>query len=155
MKFRLERKKLGVGAIDADRNDSDGRLAPSREIRATPTIPLALVFTGQILGGKNNIIVTRTGKRFPNAKWAKWRNEQVNVIKAQLPKDFVTINAPVDIRLDYVTGDHRRRDMPAVVDAIFHVLEKAGVVADDTLLWVVISTRTYDKSNPHSIVTFI
>jgi len=45
--------------------------------------------------------------------------------------------------------------MPAVIDAIFHVLEKAGVVADDALLWVAISTRTYDKSNPHAIVTFI
>lgn len=118
-------------------------------------VSLVVSFTGQIMGGKNNIIVTRTGHRFPNPKWAKWRDKMVASVKQQLPVEFRTIDVPTNIRLTYWAGDKRRRDMPAIVDAIFHVLEKAGVVEDDTLLWVSQSSRHYDKDNPGALVGFL
>jgi hypothetical protein len=34
-------------------------------------------------------------------------------------------------------------------------LEKAGVVADDTLLWAVQSSRSYDKAAPGVTITFL
>lgn len=34
---------------------------------------LQIVISGQILGGKNHIMITRTGHRYPVASWAKWR----------------------------------------------------------------------------------
>lgn len=112
-------------------------------------------FLGQIKGGKNNICITRTGHRFPNTKWAKWRDKMVASVKAQLPPEFKTIDFPTNIRLTYWAEDKRRRDMPAIVDAIFHVLEKAGVATDDTLLWVAQSSRHYDKENPGALVEFL
>ena len=115
---------------------------------------MTLKFTGQIRGGKNNMIVTRTGHRFPKPEWAKWRDSAVKEIKAQLPKSFRPIDVPTAIRMDYLAGDKRRRDMPAIIDAIFHVLEKAGVVKDDTLLWVTESTRGYSKEAPSATITF-
>ena len=115
---------------------------------------MILKFTGQIRGGKNNMIVTRTGRRFPKPEWAEWRDSAVNEIKAQLPKLFRPIDVPTAIRMDYLAGDKRRRDMPAIIDAIFHVLEKAGVVKDDTLLWVTESTRGYSKEAPSATITF-
>jgi hypothetical protein len=42
-----------------------------------------------------------------------------------------------------------------VLDAVWHVLEKAGVVADDTLLWAVQSSRSYDKAAPGVTITFL
>jgi len=59
------------------------------------------------------------------------------------------------MHLSYLAGDKRRRDNPAIVDAIFHVLEKAGVVADDTLIWPVASSRGYDKENPRAEITLV
>lgn len=113
---------------------------------------MTLFFTGQIMGGKNNIIITRSGLRFPKKSWATWRDGQVASIRAQLPLGFKMITEPINISLQYTAGDRRRRDMPAIIDSIFHVLEKAGVVEDDTLLWVGNSARYYDKSNPEAVV---
>jgi len=115
---------------------------------------MILKFTGQIRGGKNNMVVMRTGHRFPKPEWAKWRDASVREIKGQLPPGFRPIEIPTDIRMDYIASDKRRRDMPAIIDAIFHVLEKAGVVKDDTLLWIAESTRGYSKESPSATITF-
>lgn len=111
-----------------------------------------LVITGQIRGGKNNICITRTGRRFPNKEWAKWRDAAVSEIKRQLPTCFKPMDIPINMRLNYIAGDKRRRDMPAILDSIFHIVERAGVVVDDTLLWVTESSRSYDKKHPMAIM---
>jgi len=131
-------------------NEKTGRITfsgPRKELR--------LVIIGQIRGGKNAVKITRKGKRYPDAKWAKWRDAAVRQIVAQLPADHQTITTPISVRLEYVAEDHRRRDQPAVLDAIFHVMERAGVVADDTLIWVTESSRRYDKENPMAVLTFL
>ena len=115
----------------------------------------SIYFHGQIRGGKNNYIVTRTGMHIPRKEWAAWRDKAVSSVRAQLPATWVPIETPTAIRLTYVAGDKRRRDQPAVIDAIFHVLEKAGFCKDDTLLWVSESTRSYDKEAPHAVIEII
>ena len=115
---------------------------------------MTITIKGQIRGGKNNITVTRTGHRFPNKQWAAWRDEAVRQVRGQLPKGFATICDPIYVGLHYHAGDKRRRDMPAIIDSVWHVLEKSGVVADDTLLWVALSARGYDKENPRCEIVF-
>ena len=122
---------------------------------AAPGVSLRIVICGQIRGGKNNMVVTRSGLHFPKPEWAKWRDEAVRGVKEQLSKSFKTIGQPVNVRVTYVAGDRRRRDCPAIFDAVWHVLEKAGVVADDTLLWPVESSRSYDKDSPRVTVEII
>ena len=116
---------------------------------------LRLVICGQVKGGKNNICITRTGHRFPNAAWGKWRDEAMMGVKEQLKPGFKTIAEPVNVRLTYIAGDKRRRDMPAIIDSIWHVLEKVGVVSDDTLLWVAESSRSYNKDSPRAEIEFL
>ena len=118
-------------------------------------IGLRLVICGQIRGGKNGVKTTRTGDRYPDKKWAAWRDAAVSGIRQQLPKGFTAFAQPVNVRLEYVAGDKRRRDNPAIVDSIWHCLEKAGVVTDDTLLWPTKSSRSYDKDNPRAVITFL
>lgn len=113
---------------------------------------LTITLSGVVKGGKNNMVVTRSGLHFPKKSWAKWRDEKVAEVKAQLPNDWSPITVPTDIELEYIAGDRRRRDQPAIIDAIFHVLEKAGVASDDTHLWISSSTRSYDKKNPKAII---
>ena len=111
-------------------------------------------FTGQIQGGKNNMVGTRTGHRFPKASWAKWRDSAVAQIRLQIPNGWKPVDSPTNVKLYYRAGDKRRRDMPAIIDAIWHVLEKVGVCTDDTHLWVSESTRHYSKENPGALVEF-
>jgi hypothetical protein len=115
-----------------------------------------LVITGQIRGGKNNIIITRTGKRIAKPAWRLWCDDAIEQVRSQLRiAPFTTITEPVNIRINYFSGDRCKRDQPAIIDAIFHVLEKSGVVADDSLLWVTHSQRSYDKANPRAIIEFL
>ena len=119
-----------------------------------PTL-LIIVIPTQIHGGKNAIKITRSGRRYPDKKWAEWRDKMVAIVKKQLPLGFKTITEPVNVRIDYTTGDKRRRDFPAICDSIWHILEKACVVSDDVLLWPKISSRKYDKSNPNAVIEFL
>jgi Holliday junction resolvase RusA-like endonuclease len=91
---------------------------------------------GQVRGGKNAILITRSGHRYPNVLFAKWSHMAVLQVNEQLRG---ARTQPIDNpdylwQFDYVPEDHRRRDVPAILDAVFHVLEKAKVVADDR--WV-------------------
>lgn len=108
-----------------------------------------IVIHGQIKGGKNNMgINPKTGKHFPKADWARWRDAAVREVKAQLPKNHQPFSKSTLVTFGYYAGDKRRRDEPAIKDAVWHVLERAGVVHDDCLLWTTHSWRNYDKQNP-------
>lgn len=89
---------------------------------------------GQIKGGKNHIIITRSGMRFPTASWKKWRDQAVKQLLSQKPSTFDVITSKVKATIMYVRGDERKRDMPATIDAIWYCLEKAGIVEDDCLI---------------------
>jgi crossover junction endodeoxyribonuclease RusA len=134
-------------------SEMEARTFRGKKVEPTQLKPVAcLVISGQIRGGKNNMIVTRTGLHFPKPEWAKWRDEAVAQIKRQLPPCFKPLDVRINMRLKYIAGDKRRRDMPAILDSIFHVLEKAGVVSDDTQLWVTESSRSYDKEKPMALI---
>lgn len=118
-------------------------------------IKVSITITGQIRGGKNSVQTTKTGRRYPNKVWAKWRDDAVCEVVAQIPKGWKPISQHTNVRMEYFAGDKRRRDMPAIIDAAFHVLEKAGFTEDDTHLWVAESSRAYDKENPRLIITIL
>ena len=99
-----------------------GKVCPRCNIRQTISTPvfgvigMKIIITGQIMGGKNNIVITRTGHRFPKPSWSKWRDDAVQGVREQTPRGWVPIDSPVNVRLDYFAGDKRRRDMPAIID---------------------------------------
>jgi len=129
--------------------------ADMAESCAVDVPPLVLRLTGQVRGGKNGMGVTRTGRHYAKPTFARWRDDAVRQIRCQLPSGWKPIDVPCNVRLDYVAGDRRRRDMPAVLDAIFHALEKAECCVDDTLIWVTQSSRSYDKAAPGVTITFL
>ena len=93
------------------------------------------LFIGQPRSGKNNMMIApRTGHHYPNPLFAKWSAEQILRIKQQKgrPGIMFTQNTPVlSFSVEYWPGDARKRDMPGIMDAIFHVLERAEIVQDD------------------------
>ena len=97
---------------------------------------MKLKISGQIYGGKNNINITKKGKRYPNKEWQEWRDGKIWELKRQIikMKDFETFTEPMSIIVRYTAGDNRRRDTPAILDSIYHLLEKTNVVDDDALI---------------------
>lgn len=110
-----------------------------------------ITLTGQIRGGKNNMGVTRTGRHYPKPEWAAWRDKQL--FSAKLQFDGPAISEPCAATVLYWAGDRKRRDVPAIIDAIWHVLEKAGLVEDDSLIKSVDFRGSYDKENPRAEIT--
>ena len=103
---------------------------------------------GPIKGGKNHINITRTGHRYPNHKWAMWRNMIVYDLKGFMPDGFQIFDKPITMKVVYTPADLKRRDLPAILDSIFHVMEKANLVTDDFLVKDLIwESRPKDKEN--------
>jgi Holliday junction resolvase RusA-like endonuclease len=107
---------------------------------------------GIIKGGKNHVNITRTGQRYPNKAWAQWRNNVVCDLRqtmAEASGSCVYFDCPCRMRVFYWAGDKRRRDVPAMIDALFHCFEHAGLVKDDALIrqveWFYYG---YDKNKP-------
>lgn len=89
--------------------------------------------SGQVRGGKNNVMVLKSGLRIPPKIFSQWAKAAIAEIKAQgLPEK--PIDYPCNISIEYYCSDRRRRDAPAIIDGLFHALERAGVVKDDSLL---------------------
>jgi Holliday junction resolvase RusA-like endonuclease len=110
---------------------------------------MKLKIQGQIKSGKNNMGVTRGGLHFPRRDWKEWRDGVLTQISAQLVGFLPPEVASYAITFDYHPGDNRRRDVPGMIDALFHCLERAGVVKDDAHFKdVVWKTYPIDRGNP-------
>ena len=96
---------------------------------------MRLVFElkGQCLSGKNHKQITRTGHCYPTKRWAAWRDEMVMAIKQQDRRQPVTLLRDLfKATVVFTHADKRRRDVPGMLDALCHVLERAGIVKDDS-----------------------
>lgn len=98
---------------------------------------IKVVFRGQVRSGKNSMQVDpRSGRHYAAPLFDRWRNEQVYRIRQQKGQPgilFPKIQV-LAFKVDYWPSDRRRRDMPGVMDAVFHVLEAAQIVEDDVQL---------------------
>lgn len=118
-----------------------------------------MTIPNQIPSGKNAITITRTGKRFPNKRFIEWREVSIKFVNVrQIPIDY-----PVSIIVNYWTGDKRRRDVPGMIDALWHLLEvkrdrdgsikKDGFIEDDKFLAgenciLLFQNKGLDRQNP-------
>jgi len=108
--------------------------------------------TGQVRGGKNNMLVTRSGQHYPNPLFSAWKLKAMAQLRAQIRPGFAMVDSP-DWNWDfhYVPEDKRRRDVTAILDSVFHVFEKVGIVKDDSL----IKHLRFDENRPDKIMPYI
>lgn len=117
---------------------------------------ITLLLRGQVRAGKNNMKVTRLGRHYPAKLFAKWAEEAIQQITWQLRKypDFEIINRPVRITVAYTPADKRIRDSTAILDGLYHVLEKAQVIRNDYFFQQVAYAQfAEDKDNPRVSIT--
>lgn len=77
------------------------------------------------------MLMSRRGRHYPNPEWAAWRDDVVSELSMMHGDLFDT---PVRMKVVYTPNDLKRRDMPAMLDSIFHIMEKAGLIKDDFLV---------------------
>lgn len=98
---------------------------------------LTFILKGQVMSGKNHMQITRTGRHYPTKRWAAWRDLQVQLVLYTYDAHKLTrplITTPCSAKIVFTHADKRRRDVPGMLDALCHVLERAGVVKDDSLI---------------------
>ncbi|MEI7879829.1 MAG: hypothetical protein WCI95_03030 [bacterium] len=113
-----------------------------------------LTLKGQIRGGKNNMGVTKSGIHFPRRNWAIWRDDMLRQVREQVPAP-PRLDLPLKAIIHYWAGDRKRRDVPAILDAIWHVLERSEVVADDSLIKSVDFVGAYNKELPRADIILV
>jgi len=126
---------------------------------------LRLELHGQLPSGKNQVGIQHEAPvvplgpapvhRHPNARFERWRRDaekqlllQIGSWRASLP-----VSVPMLMYLWYWPGDRRTRDRSGMLDALCHLLEHAGVIANDRLiedpLW---RTMPLDKQDPRVVI---
>ena|SRR3990167_574553 len=110
-----------------------------------------LTIYGQIKSGKNKMQIARTGRHYPLKAWAEWRDNVVANLEVYVYQSGIKfpINEPCRVEALYWKGDRRRRDVPGMMDALWHCLERAKIVTDDKLFedvtWIM---KGLDRKNP-------
>ena len=120
-------------------------------------INLTFKLSGQIPSGKNAVKITRTGMRYPDKRFKQWREEALESIAKQINLSRLwVIQKPVAMIVDYTPADARRRDLPGMCDALCHLLEKAGILKDDCLVYQ-LNWKTFapDKARAGVTVTIV
>ena len=144
----------GDGGKDRTSSLTSAPPAASAAPRCADVPRLVLRLKGQVRGGKNGMGVTKSGRHYAKAPFKKWRAEMMAQINAQ-GCGGILISTPTNVRIEYVAGDRKRRDQTGIFDALFHLLEHAQIIADDSLLWAVQSSRRYDKAAPGVTIAFL
>ena len=99
--------------------------------------PFLLQFrlSSQIRGGKNNMLMTKTGRHYPNKSFVAWRQEATEEMDRSIRYAPIPIKLPLADKLRatiaYCPQDKRRRDVPAMLDALWHLIEHIGLIKDD------------------------
>jgi Holliday junction resolvase RusA-like endonuclease len=101
----------------------------------TQTMPLVLGLRliEQIPSGKNSVLILRNGQRAPRKRFREWRDAAWRELLVQLGEHrrALPLTEPVHLEVSYAARDRRRRDVPGMLDALLHLLERAEVIQDD------------------------
>lgn len=123
-------------------------------VDASPMHSVRFTLNGQVKSGKNRVLTTRTGHRYPPKAFKVWRDEMVREICMQAGYERSPLLKPVHLTVRYVPGDRIRRDVAGMLDALCHVLERADIVLDDSqvqrVTWV---TQTMERGQARCVVT--
>lgn len=111
-----------------------------RPASSPPFAPFQLALTGQLPSGKTSGVkegYRNDGSkyRYPNKRFTNWRAEALVQLLEQQSRPIQPLAYPVSLTCDYWPGDHRTRDVSGMLDALFHLLGKAGVLKDDGLIY--------------------
>ena len=101
----------------------------AQEARVLPTVSATVMIRMDFPPSVNTAFPTRGKRRVPSEAYRAWRDAQGWSIKAQR---VPMIRGPVNVRIDLVAPDRRRRDCDNYAKGPLDALVKAGVIEDDS-----------------------
>lgn len=122
---------------------------------------LHLQLSGQLPSGKNGQGIRYDAedhlfgagglRKHPNQRFVHWRNDAQKQLLTQMRKwkSVCPIAVPMLLYVWYWPGDRLARDRSGMLDALFHLFERSGVIANDK--WIedpVWRTMPMDRTNP-------
>lgn len=132
------RARIGSHSVEVD----EGRISQeavrgilARNQFAIPCKPISITLVGQMVSGKNRVMVRRDGKHYPQKAFVSWRAQAHLQILEQVPCLTPPIHTPVTLLCQYWPGDKRIRDVDGMLSALGHVLVYAEVLKDDGLIY--------------------
>lgn len=119
---------------------------------------MTFTLSGQLPSGKNAVVVTRTGMRFPAKRFKLWREQALTELSPQVSTyarkgACLPLESTITLECEYTPGDRRTRDVPGMLDALLHLIVKAGLLVDDGLVWG-ITWRRMEMDRQRPGVTF-
>lgn len=106
---------------------------------------MTFTIPSQMCSGKNRIIVTRDGRRIPDKRFLSW----IESSSFYVPSRAAPWAEPVQLKVRYTPGDLKRRDADGMMAALFHLLERTGLVRDDALIQhITWTTLPLDRTAP-------
>jgi len=144
-------------------------LACATPLAGVPGLRLSLL--GQLPSGKNQIglrwekaygLSQSDGieplsqlRKHPDRRFFTWRDDAMKQLLPQVMKwrSVLPLTTPTMMYVAYWPGDYRMRDRSGMLDALFHLLERAQIIANDglieDLLW---RTMPLDKEDPRVVL---
>jgi len=125
-------------------------LACATPLAGVPGLRLSLL--GQLPSGKNQIglrwekaygLSESDGieplfqlRKHPDRRFFTWRDDAMKQLLPQVMKwrSVLPLTAPTMMYVAYWPGDHRMRDRSGMLDALFHLFERALIIANDRLI---------------------
>lgn len=95
---------------------------------------ISFTLTASLPSGKNQVgIDTRNGRirRFPNKRFTDWRRQAAKEVLTQVAAKEKPLIGPLHALIAYTPGDHRLRDVPGMMDALWHLFAYCGLLEDD------------------------
>ena len=117
---------------------------------------IKLTILGQARGGKNNIGVSRSGFRYPNKLFSLYKKDACSQLENQVFNYPMIKDKSFKYIFDYTPEDNRRRDATAILDGLFHIMEKLSIVEDDKLIKdFFFKEHPADKKDPKVVITIM
>jgi hypothetical protein len=106
------------------------------EANGRTVLMLTFRLEGQLPSGKNQVRKTRKGQHYPNKRFELWREEAYYQIVQQIGGQRRALGLPLSttpltLRVQYVPGDLRTRDVTGMGDALFHLFTYAKLIVND------------------------
>jgi len=125
---------------------------------------LRIILEDQLPSGKTSgteIGYRKNGSRYmrPSDRFVAWRNKAEKEILLQRHgwptalKMALPLRVPLVMTVSYRPFDNRTRDVPGMVDALFHLLEHVGLVENDGLIQGLLWAYPWRTEGPGAIFT--
>lgn len=92
---------------------------------------MTFTLTAQMPSGKNQVQITRTGQHYPTARFVAWRRGAEAEVLRQVKPAEKPLTGRLALTVCYTPADRRVRDVSGLLDALFHLLARCGLLLDD------------------------